>query len=66
MLVVWIVALLVAVVVLGSVLFTVLGSLRRLGREVAAFDRELEPVRTQARATAARAATVGERPATGD
>ena len=58
MLVVWVVAALIALVVLGSVLFLVVGSLRRLGRELDAFDRELAPVRTQAQATAARAAAL--------
>ncbi len=62
MLVVWGVTALVVVVVLGSVVFGVLGSLRRLGRELDALDRELEPVRTQASATAARAAAIGNRP----
>jgi hypothetical protein len=62
MLVVWGVTALVVLVVLGSVVFGVLGSLRRLGRELDALDRELEPVRTQARATAARAAALGDRP----
>ena len=60
MLVVWIVTGLVVVAVLGSVLFGVVGGLRRLGRELEAFERELEPVRAQARATAARAAAVRE------
>ena len=59
MLVVWIVTGLIVLAVLGSVLFGVLGSLRRLGGELAALDRELEPLRTQARATAVRAAAVG-------
>ena len=62
MLVVWIVTGLVVLAVLGSVLFGVAGSLRRLGSELDALDRELEPVRTQARATAARAAAVRDRP----
>ncbi len=62
MLVVWGVTALVVLVVLGSVVFGVLGSLRRLGRELDALDRELEPVRTQARATAARAAAISDRP----
>lgn len=65
MLVVWTVAVLVVLAVLGSVLFGVAGALRRLGRELAAFERELEPVRTQAQATAARAAAVRDRPADG-
>jgi hypothetical protein len=63
MLVVWIVTGLVVVAVLGSVLFGVAGALRRLGTELSAFERELEPVRTQAQATAARAAAVRERQA---
>ena len=65
MLVVWTVAVLVVLAVLGGVLFGVAGALRRLGRELAAFERELEPVRTQAQATAARAAAVRDRPADG-
>jgi hypothetical protein len=61
-LVVWLVTGLVVLLVLGSVLFGVAGSLRRLARELGALERELEPVRTQVRATAERAATAGERP----
>ena len=61
MLVVWIVTGLVVLAVLGSVLFGVAGSLRRLGRELADFERELEPVRAQAQDTAARAAAVRKR-----
>ena len=63
MLVVWIVAGLVVLAVLGSVLFGLAGSLRRLGRELSAFDRELQPVLAQAQQTAARAAAVRERSA---
>ncbi len=63
MLVVWVVTALVVLVVLGSVLFGVLGALRRLGRELDAFDRELAPVRSQAQATAARAAELRAGPA---
>ena len=62
MLVVWVVAGLVALAVLGSVLVGVLGSLRRLGGELAALERDLQPVRSQAAATAAHAAAVGGRP----
>ena len=65
MLVVWGVTGLVVLVVLGSVLFGVLGSLRRLGREAAALQRELEPVLAQGRQTAERAASVRGRPANG-
>ena len=65
MLVVWGVTLLVVLVVLGSVLFGVAGALRRLGRELGALEQELEPVRTQAQATAARAAALGDRRSSG-
>ena len=63
MLVVWIVAGLVVLAVLGSVLFGVAGSLRRLGGELSALEREVAPVRTQAEQTVARAAAVRERSA---
>ena len=63
MLVVWIVAGLVVLAVLGSLLFGLAGSLRRLGGELAALEREVAPVRTQAQQTAARAAAGRERPA---
>jgi len=65
MLVVWIVAGLVVLAVLGSVLFGLAGSLRRLGGELSALEREVEPVRTQAQQTAARAAAVRDRSARG-
>ena len=58
MLVVWIVAGLVVLVVLGSLLFGLAGSLRRLGGELAALDRVVEPVRTQIQQTATSAAAV--------
>jgi hypothetical protein len=61
MLVVWIVAGLVVLVVLGSVLFGLAGSLRRLHGELASLEREVAPVRTQAQQTAARAAAVRQR-----
>ena len=63
MLVVWIVTALVVVAVLGSVLFGLAGSLRRLGGELSALEREVAPVRTQAQQTAARASAVRERSA---
>ena len=63
MVVVWIVAALVVLVVLGSLLFGLAGSLRRLGGELSALEREVEPVRTQARQTAARATAARERSA---
>jgi hypothetical protein len=58
MLVVWVVTGLVVLAVLGSVLVGVAGSLKRLGRELAALEEELEPLRAQVSATAARAAAV--------
>jgi hypothetical protein len=63
MLVVWIVAGLVVLAVLGSVLFGLAGSLRRLRGEMSALEREVAPVRTQAQQTAARAAALRERSA---
>ncbi|SNS12302.1 hypothetical protein SAMN06893096_102116 [Geodermatophilus pulveris] len=47
-----------AVVVLGSLVYGVLGAAGRLRREVAALERELRPLLTEAQATAARAAQV--------
>jgi hypothetical protein len=44
MLVVWVVAVLVVLAVLGSVVFGLVGSFRRLGGELDALDRELRPV----------------------
>ncbi len=58
MLVVWGVTALLALVVLGSVLFVVVGSLRRLGRELQAAEREVRPLLEQAQATGARAAAL--------
>jgi hypothetical protein len=43
------------------VLFGLAGSLRRFRGELSALQREVEPVRTQAQQTAARAAAVRER-----
>ena len=65
MLVVWGVTALVVLVVLGSVVFGVAGSSRRLGREAAALQQELEPVLGAAQQTAALAAARRERPANG-
>ena len=55
LLIVWIAVGVVAVIVLASVGFGLLGSLKRLGREAAALDRELRPVLTQAQELSARA-----------
>jgi hypothetical protein len=49
---------LLTVVVLGSLAYGVLGAAGRLRREVAAFEREVRPLLTEAQATAARAAQV--------
>jgi hypothetical protein len=63
MLVVWIVAALVVLAVLGSVLFGLAGSLRRFRGELSALEREVAPVRAEAEQTAARAAAVRDRSA---
>ena len=65
MLVVWVVAGLVVLAVLGSVLFGLAGSLRRLGGELSALEREVEPVRTQIQQTATSAAAVRRRTSSG-
>ncbi len=54
--VVWIAVAVLAVVVLGALAYGVLGAAGRLRREVAAFEREVRPLLTEAQATAARAA----------
>jgi len=56
--VVWTVVAVLAVVVLGSLVYGVLGAAGRLRREVAALERELRPLLAEAQATAARAAQV--------
>ncbi|HEX2073427.1 MAG TPA: hypothetical protein VHF92_06550 [Geodermatophilus sp.] len=56
LLAVWIAVVVLAVGVLGSLAYSVLGALQRLDRETAAFDRELRPVLEELQATAARAA----------
>nr|WP_204331342.1 hypothetical protein [Geodermatophilus sabuli] len=62
MLVVWIAVAVLAVVVLGVLAYGLVGALRRLTGELAAFDRELAPVRSQLQATAARAADTRSSP----
>ena len=54
LLVVWIAVAVVVVVVLGSLVFGLVGALTRLGREVAALDAELRPVLAQVQATSER------------
>ena len=59
--VVWIVVAVLAVGVLGGVLVSLLGAVRRLRAEVAAVQRDVAPLLTEAQGVAARAASVGER-----
>ena len=59
---VWIVvgvAVVLALVVLGVVVFLVLGASARLGRELEAVESEVRPLVEQAQATVARAAERG-------
>jgi hypothetical protein len=50
LLVVWIAVTVVALVVLGSLLYSLLGAVQRLRREVAAAQREATPVLAELRA----------------
>ena len=59
LLVVWIVVAAVAVVILGGLLFSLLGAVQRLRREVAAVQRELQPVLDQAQQLAERRSAQG-------
>ena len=59
LLIIWIAVAVVVLVVLGSVVFGVVGAMKRLSREVAALDRDLRPVLAQVQETAARAAASG-------
>ena len=62
LLVVWIAVAVFALVVLGSLLYSLLGAVQRLRREVAAVQRDLQPVLEQAQGTLeAIAARQGER-----
>ena len=56
LLVVWIAVGVLAVVVLGSLAYLTVGALQRLGREVAALDRDVRPVLDELQRSAARAA----------
>ncbi|MBM7804278.1 heme exporter protein D [Geodermatophilus bullaregiensis] len=65
LLVVWIAVVVLSLVVLGALVFAVLGAFRRLGRELQAAEREVVPLLQQVQATADRAAALqaaGERP----
>jgi hypothetical protein len=59
LLVVWIVVAVVALVILGSLLFSLLGAVQRLRREVAAVQRELQPLLDQAQQLAERRSAQG-------
>jgi hypothetical protein len=56
LLVVWIAVAVVVLVVLGSIGYGLAGAMKRLGRELAALDRDLRPVLEQVQQTASRAA----------
>ena len=66
MLWVWIAVVVLAVLVLGSLTFGVLGALQRLVRELRATDAALAPVRAEVQQTLERAAAQrgGDAPAT--
>jgi predicted Holliday junction resolvase-like endonuclease len=63
LLVVWIAVAVLAVVVLGGLLYNLLGAVQRLRREVAAVQADLRPIVTQAQETMAAAADARERSA---
>jgi hypothetical protein len=54
LMVVWIAVGVLTVVVLGSLAYTTVGALQRLGREAAALDRDVRPVLDQLQDTLAR------------
>ena len=56
--VVWIAVAVLAVVVLGTLVYGLLGAAGRLRRELAALEQEVRPLLTEAQATAARAGQV--------
>ena len=59
LLIVWIAVAVVVLVVLGSIVYGLVGAMKRLGREVSALDRDLRPVLAQVQEAAARAAASG-------
>ena len=66
-LIVWIVVAVLALVVLGVLAFGLLGAAGRLDRELRALERDVQPLLTEAQATAQRAAAQrAERSATTD
>ena len=58
---VWVVAVVLALVVLGAIGYGLVGALTRLRREVEGAQRDLQPVLEQLQATAARADEVAVR-----
>ena len=58
---VWVVAVVLALVVLGAIGYGLVGALTRLRREVEGAQRDLQPVLEQLRATAVRADEVAAR-----
>ena len=54
--VVWIAVAVLAVIALGALAYGVIGAAGRLRRELAALERDVRPLLTDAQATAARAA----------
>jgi hypothetical protein len=63
LLTVWIVVVVLALVILGTIAYGLLGALGRLRREVEAVERDVRPLLEQAQATVDRAAAVGDRSA---
>jgi hypothetical protein len=58
---VWVGVVVLTLVVLGGLVYGLLGAFRRLSREVQALDRDLRPVLGQAQQALARAAEVNAR-----
>ena len=61
LLIVWIAVAVVVLVVLGGLVFSLLGAFQRLTREVRALEGELRPVLAQVQETLARASETAER-----
>jgi len=67
LLIVWIVVAVLAVTVLGVLGYGLLGAAGRLNRELRALERDVQPLLTEAQATAQRAAELrAERSSTAD
>ena len=64
---VWIVVAVLALVVLGALAYSLFGAFGRLDRELRALERDVQPLLTEAQATAQKAAAQrAERAATAD